>query len=85
MTDKHIDRFLTQSPVEQLFRELNQISFKTEKPRNPEYRYRYSVPVPVKFRSIKGPINIYRYRYREDLDEPGHLDHSENSFPFSLF
>ena len=41
MTDKHVDRFLTQSPVEQLFRELNQISFKTEKPRNPEYRYRY--------------------------------------------
>ena len=32
MTDKHVDRFLTQSPVEQLFRELNQISFKTEKP-----------------------------------------------------
>ena len=41
MTDKHIDRYLTLSPVEQLFRELNQISFKTEKPRNPEYRYRY--------------------------------------------
>ena len=25
MTDKHVDRFLTQSPVEQLFRELNQL------------------------------------------------------------
>eukprot|EP01048_Picozoa_sp_COSAG05_P019122 COSAG05_NODE_2926_length_2496_cov_6.589070_2_plen_88_part_00 len=44
------------------------------------YRYRYSVPVGYPTGKIQIHKRTYEYipvPYREDLDEPGHLDRSE--------